>query len=103
MPEVKVAVLGGSGWMGKVHTMAYQTFPHFFGVSGGTARVVVIVGANPNAAEDLAGRAPGAKIIQDWKQAVNDPDVDLIDICLPDSLHYEVAKGRPDSRQARVL
>ena len=38
MAEVKVAVLGGSGWMGKVHTMAYQTFPHFLGVSGGTER-----------------------------------------------------------------
>jgi predicted dehydrogenase len=38
MAEVKVAVLGGSGWMGKVHTMPYQTFPHFLGVSGGTER-----------------------------------------------------------------
>jgi predicted dehydrogenase len=93
MAEVKVAVLGGSGWMGKVHTMAYQTFPHFLGVSGGTARVVTIVEANPNADEDLAGRAPGAKILKDWKQAVNDSNVDLIDICLPDSLHYEVAKA----------
>lgn len=93
MTEVRVAVLGGSGWMGKVHTMAYQTFPHFFGVSGGTARIVAIVEANPAAADDLARRAPGAKILQDWKHAVNDPDVDLIDICLPDSLHYEVAKA----------
>src|SRR6516162_10128146 len=76
MAEVKVAVLGGAGWMGKVHTMAYQTFPHFLGVSGGSARVVIIVEANPNAAEDLA---PGAKILQEWKQAVNDPNVDLID------------------------
>jgi len=93
MTEVRVAVLGGSGWMGRVHTMAYQTFPHFLGNSGGTARVVAIVEANAAAAEDLATRAPGARILQDWKIAVNDPDVDLIDICLPDSLHYEVAKA----------
>jgi predicted dehydrogenase len=93
MTEVRVAVLGGSGWMGKVHTMAYQTFPHFLGTSGGTARVVAIVEANAAAAEDLAARAPGARILQDWKIAVDDPDVDLIDICLPDSLHYEVAKA----------
>ncbi|MDE1992921.1 MAG: Gfo/Idh/MocA family oxidoreductase [Rhizobiaceae bacterium] len=93
MIEVKVAVLGGSGWMGRVHTMAYQTFPHFLGVSGGIARVVAIVDTNPDVAEDLARRAPGAKILQDWRQAVNDPDVDLVDICLPDNLHYEVAKA----------
>ncbi len=93
MAEVRVAVLGGSGWMGKVHTMAYQTFPHFLGTSGGTARVVALVESNPNAAADLAFRAPGAKILNAWQDAVNDPDIDLIDICLPDNLHYEVTKA----------
>lgn len=93
MTEVRVAVLGASGWMGKVHTMAYQTFPHFFGDSGGTARVVALVEANTEAAKGLAFRAPGAKLLGTWQEAVADPDVDLIDICLPDSLHYEVAKA----------
>lgn len=93
MTEVRVAVLGASGWMGKVHMMAYKTFPHFFGTYGGTARVVVLVAANPAAAADLAARAPGAKILQDWRAVIDDPDVDLVDICLPDSLHYEVAKA----------
>lgn len=93
MTEVRVAVLGASGWMGKVHTMAYQTFPHFFGDGGGTARVVALVEANADAAKALAFRAPGAKILSTWQEAVADPDVDLIDICLPDSLHYEVAKA----------
>lgn len=93
MTEVRVAVLGASGWMGKVHTMAYQTFPHFFGDSGGTARVVALVEANADAAKGLAFRAPDAKILSTWQEAVADPDVDLIDICLPDNLHYEVAKA----------
>jgi predicted dehydrogenase len=79
--------------MGKVHTMAYQTFPHFLGEGHGTARVAALVEANPQAADELSFRAPGAKILQSWKDAVNDPDIDLIDICLPDSLHYEVAKA----------
>ncbi|MDA9215072.1 Gfo/Idh/MocA family oxidoreductase, partial [Planktomarina temperata] len=73
--------------------MAYQTFPHFLGEGHGTARVVALVEANPQAADELSFRAPGAKILQSWKDAVNDPDIDLIDICLPDSLHYEVAKA----------
>ena len=93
MTVVNVAVLGASGWMGKVHTMAYQTFPHFFGEGQGKAKVVALVEANPDAAKDLAFRAPGARILADWQQAVADPDIDLIDICLPDSLHYEVAKA----------
>lgn len=93
MTDVRVAVLGASGWMGKTHTMAYQSFPHFFGPENGTARVVALVEANAAAAEGLAFRAPGAKILEDWRDAVNDPDVDLIDICLPDNMHYEVAKA----------
>ncbi|CAN0594883.1 unnamed protein product, partial [Ectocarpus sp. 12 AP-2014] len=31
--------------------------------------------------------------ISTWQEAVADPDIDLIDICLPDNLHYEVAKA----------
>lgn len=93
MNEVRVAVLGASGWMGKVHTMAYQTFPHFLGRERGEARIVSLVEANPQAAAGLENRAPGARILNDWKEAVNDPEVDLIDICLPDNLHHEVAKA----------
>lgn len=93
MREIRVAILGASGWMGKVHTMAFQTFPHFFGSAEGAARVVALVEANPKAAADLAARAPGARIVQDWQAVVADPDVDLIDICLPDALHYPVAKA----------
>ena len=93
MTEVKVAVLGASGWMGKVHTMAYQSFPHFFGPEGGTARVVALVEANPAAAKNLAFRAPAAQILERWQDAINDPEIDLIDICLPDNMHYEVAKA----------
>lgn len=93
MKEVRVAVLGASGWMGKVHTMAYQTFPHFFGDSHGKARVMALVEGNSSSAKELSERAPDAKIYKTWQEAVNDPDVDLIDICLPDNLHYEVAKA----------
>lgn len=93
MKEVRVAVLGASGWMGKVHTMAYQTFPHFFGDSHGKARVVALVEGNSSSVKELSERTPDAKIYKTWQEAVSDPDVDLIDICLPDNLHYEVAKA----------
>lgn len=79
--------------MGKVHSMAFQTFPHFLGTAEGTARIVSLVEANPAARADLAQRIPGARILTDWQDAVNDPEVDLIDICLPDSLHHPVAKA----------
>ena len=93
MDQVRVAVLGASGWMGKVHTMAFQTFPHFFGNAHGTAKVAALVESNAKVAGELAFRAPEAKILSSWEEAVADPDIDLIDICLPDNLHYDVAKA----------
>lgn len=92
MPGVRVAVLGASGWMGKVHTMAFQTFAQFLGTADGTARVVALVDRSAPVA-DLQARAPGARVLRDWREAVADPEVDLVDICLPDSLHYPVAKA----------
>lgn len=93
MKPVRVAILGASGWMGKVHSMAFQTFPHFMGSADGTARIAALVVNDPAADADLATRAPGARILTDWRDAMNDPDIDLIDICLPDKLHYPVAKA----------
>jgi predicted dehydrogenase len=62
-------------------------------VSDGTARIVALVEGPSKAAADLSHRAQGARILQDWNLAVADPGVDLIDICLPDHLHYQVAKA----------
>lgn len=93
MPPVRVAILGASGWMGKVHLMAFQTFLHFFGTKDGTAQVVAVVDRDAARHSDLALRAPGARILTDWQEAVADPEIDLIDICLPDHLHHPVAKA----------
>jgi predicted dehydrogenase len=93
MADVRVAILGASGWMGKTHIMAFQTFPQFMGTTHGTARIAALVDANPATAADLMQRAPGARMLPDWQAAVADPDIDLIDICLPDSLHYPVARA----------
>ncbi len=93
MREVRVAVLGAGGWMGRVHSMAFQTFPHFMGTAQGVARIVALVASGPEGAKALEGRVPGARVLTDWREAVADPEVDLIDICLPDNLHYPVAKA----------
>jgi len=90
--SVRVAVLGASGWMGKAHTLAYQSLPLLFGGEGYAARVTRLVDGNQEKLREIGAAVPGARIGADWEQAVSDPDVDLVDICLPDNLHYEVAK-----------
>lgn len=93
MQPVKVAVLGAVGWMGKTHTMAYQDIPFIFGSSKGTAEVTWLIDGDQSKLTEAARHVPGAKTSTNWTDAINDPTVNLIDICLPDSLHYEVAKA----------
>lgn len=93
MRKTRVAVLGACGWMGKVHSMAYQNIPFLFGSDNGTAEVAWLVDGDPKGLAKAAAIIPSAKSSTDWRDALADPSVDLVDICLPDQLHYEVAKA----------
>lgn len=93
MKKTRVAVLGACGWMGKVHTMAYQNIPFLFGADNGTAEIAWLVDGDAKNLAKAAAIIPAARSSTDWRDAVNDPSVDLVDICLPDQLHYEVAKA----------
>jgi predicted dehydrogenase len=93
MKTIKVAVLGACGWMGKVHTNAYLNLERQFGNIGVRAEVRWVVDQNKELLEQSSRSISGCKISTDWHDAVSDPEIDLIDICLPDLTHYEAAKA----------
>lgn len=93
MKKTRVAILGACGWMGKVHMMAYQNAPLLFGSDNGAAEIAWLVDGDDAGLARAAALQPAARSSRDWKNAVDDPSVDLIDICLPDQFHYEVAKA----------
>ena len=55
--------------------------------------IVWLVDGNQSRLAEAGAAVPAARTSTKWQDAVNDPAVDLVDICLPDSLHYEVAKA----------
>lgn len=91
MKKVCVAIVGASGWMGKVHAVGYLNAPVLFGVDNGGAEISMIVDENVARLEELKEAYGNPRVCSDWRDAVNDPDIDLIDICVPDFLHYEIA------------
>ncbi|MCR4265834.1 Gfo/Idh/MocA family protein [Nitratireductor sp. ZSWI3] len=93
MKKIVVAVLGANGWMGKVHSNAYAGLERQFGDLGAEVRIKWLIDQDEAAIEKLARRLGGCQTSTDWTDAVSDPEVDLIDICLPDKIHYEVAKA----------
>src|SRR5436190_2929404 len=93
MKQVDVAILGACGWMGKCHSLGYRNLPLLFPEYQATAEIRWLIDEAQERLMPLKAAYPGARISTDWQAAVNDPAVDLIDICLPDHLHYSVAKA----------
>ena len=80
---INVAILGG-GFMGAAHAANYQAL-------AGRARVKWVASRASDKAVRVA-EAVGAKLTSDLDAALRDPEVDVVDICLPTPLHREVAE-----------
>jgi predicted dehydrogenase len=78
------------GWMGKLHTRAYQALPSVYPDLKLRPRLV-------HAADTAADRAAYArdvlgyaKATGDYREVLADPDVDVVSICAPTGLHREI-------------
>lgn len=92
MKEMQAALLGG-GSIGKVHAYAYQTLPFFMKPMPVKPRIKYIVNSRPETAAEAASLIEGAIPLTDWREAVSDPEIEIVDICLPNHLHFEALKA----------
>ena len=89
MRTLRVALIG-YGFMGRAHSNAYHQVAHFFDPPFEIRRRVVC-GRNRAGAEELARVWGWDEVASDWQQVVSRPDIDIIDICTPNSLHAPIA------------
>jgi len=88
--EVRIGLIG-AGWMGKAHTVAYRNVPLVFGPEPAVPTLEVVADVNPAWAE-AGGRNLGfARWTADWREVVEDPRVDVVDITTPNDVHAEIA------------
>ncbi len=78
---IKVAIIG-CGWAGHRHAQAF--------VKAG-AKICWAVDIIRKRAESLSNLQEKINITTDYKRALDDPEVDAVDICLPHNLHAPVA------------
>ena len=78
------------GWMGKLHSRAYQAVPHVYPELKIRPRLV-------HAADTAADRAGYAREVlgyaragTDYRDVLADPGVDVVSICAPNMLHREI-------------
>lgn len=78
----RVAVLGAG--IGAQHLDGYLALPEDYTVS-------LICDLDEARAQRMAEKADGCRIAADAREAVTDPAIDIVDICLPPHLHGPVA------------
>ena len=78
------------GWMGKLHTRAYQAVPSVYPELGLRSRLVRAADTAPDRvdyAKAVLGYERGST---DYHEVLADPDVDVVSICAPNMLHREI-------------
>lgn len=82
--------LVGAGFMGKCHSMAYRAVNGVFDMPV-TPVLEVLADVTPEIATGGATRLGFKRATGNWRELLNDPKVDVIDICSPPATHEEIA------------
>jgi predicted dehydrogenase len=78
------------GWMGRLHTRAYQAVPSVYPELGLRPRLVHAADTAADRAEYAKNVLGYAKVSSDYRDVLADPDVDVVSICAPTGLHREI-------------
>ena len=92
MKEIRIGLVG-AGWMGKDHATSIANAQMLFGPQMGKAVFEMVADVNEANAKQACEKLGYKRYTTDWMELVKDPNVDLVDICTPNSLHYVVAKA----------
>ncbi len=94
MKRLRVGLIG-IGFMGKTHLCSVQNLPFFYKTAelGFTAEVVAVCASTLERAEAFAAEYGIPRAVASPAELIRDPEIDIIDICTPNPLHYEVAKA----------
>jgi predicted dehydrogenase len=80
----------GCGFMGRTHSNACRKVNNFFDL-GYRPVLKAICDSNADKAAAFAKQWGYESVETDWKKLLAREDIDLVDICLPNNLHMEVA------------
>ena len=90
MKELKIGLIG-AGWMGKTHAMCYRAQPLAFGGEPAVPVLKVVAEVNEEMASRAARELGFRNHTSDWREIIDDPTIDIVDIDTPNDLHFEMA------------
>ena len=80
----------GYGFMGRTHSNAYRKVVNFFDVPYDPV-LQVVCGLEEDQAKAFAERWGYNSYTTDWHKVIEDDNIDIVDICVPNNMHAEVA------------
>ena len=80
----------GSGFMGKTHALGFATATRVFDLPF-AVDLAVLADVNAAAAETAAAALGFRRSTGNWRDLLDDPEIDVIDITTPNTLHREMA------------
>jgi myo-inositol 2-dehydrogenase/D-chiro-inositol 1-dehydrogenase len=89
MKDLNIGLVG-CGFMGRTHSNAFSQVNHFFDVPYRPV-LKAVCARNAARAQDFAARWGYGSAITDWRELVNSPGIDVIDIASPNDTHAEIA------------
>src|SRR5687768_13149551 len=89
MRTLNVGMIGYK-FMGKAHSNAYRQVSQFFD-TGIQPKLKTVCGREAAKVEKMAQRWGWEKSVTDWRRVVDDPSIELVDICSPNNTHFDIA------------
>ena len=85
MKKLNVGLVG-AGFMGKAHSIGYSDMPKYFWPAPAVPVLKTICDIVPEIAADAKERFGFEKCCTDWRDIVNDPEIDVVSICTPNNV-----------------
>ncbi len=80
----------GYGFMGRTHSNAYRKVTNFFDVPYEPV-LQVVCGLVEKEAKAFAEQWGYQSYTTDWRKVIEDKNIDVVDICVPNNVHAEIA------------
>jgi predicted dehydrogenase len=97
-PLLNVALIGYD-FMGRAHSNAWRQAPRFFDLPA-DLRLRTICGRNRAAVAKAAVKLGWENWVTDWRRIIDNPKIDIVDICTPNDTHCEIAVAAANAGKA---
>ncbi len=87
--QLNVGIIG-YGFMGRTHSNAYRKVANFFDVPFKPV-LQTICGLEEKEAKAFADKWGYQSYVTDWRKVIDDKKIDIVDICVPNNYHAEIA------------